>query len=270
MKRLILLIVSLLVVQLSIFAQTPPPPPPPADPPPMESVGQVQNATGFVQSKSFNPPGGSMVKPNPFLAGADLAIIQNPTFEGGFRPGFSMGYVKTSFDGVNSFGGNALATFDITQRAVNLFYGRLYKNHTTYYSASFAQIGMDCSYGPAVTRVWKLKRFNAGSTIGFTFVDGIGYRIWSPNLVFLINKPIKINSRFKWTPEIFATFADLYYNRKETTWDRDLTCNALVGNAIGINFGKKFVFNIDWRMNINTNPKLGIMHNILLGTNYKF
>ena len=124
MKRILIFI--LILIPIITLGQAPPPaPPPPVAPSPPSTL---QNNTGFVQSQSANSfkPSGSMVKPSPFLAGADMAIIQNPTYEGGFRVGFSAGYAKQSFDGVNSFGVNVIATFDITQRAINVFYSRKY------------------------------------------------------------------------------------------------------------------------------------------------
>ena len=33
---------------------------------------------------------------------------------------------------------------------------------------------------------------------------------------------------------------------------------------------KKFFLNVTYRANINTNPKFGLMNNILLGSNFKF
>jgi hypothetical protein len=268
MKNLFLIGMSIFI-SMNAFSQTAPPPPPPDPPAPMENVGQVQNATGFVQSKSF-APSGSMVKPSPFLAGADLAFISNPTFEGGFRAGFSLGYAKTSTNGSKTFGGNGIATFDLTRRSFNIFYGRNRKTYSAFISTAFAQIGLDCSYGPAFTVLFKRKAFNYGSTLGWSFIDGATYRIMSPTAVIIINKPMQIGKRIKYTPELFATFANPYYSRDAMAWSNDLTVNAIVGNSIGLLIGKSFIMNVDWRVNINTNPKLGIMHNLLIGTNYKF
>jgi hypothetical protein len=246
-----------------------PSPPPPAAPPPMEQVGQVQNTTGYVQSKSF-APAGSMVKPSPFLAGADMALIQNPTFESGFRTGLSLGYSKTSTDKLTTYGGNGIGTFDFTQRAINIFYGKNRKTYSMFLSTSFAQIGMDCSYGPAFTILVKNKSINYGSTIGWSFIDGETYRIMSPTAVIILNKPMLIGKKIKYTPELFSTFSYSYYNRIEKVWANDLTFNAIVGNSVGLLLGNSFILNVDWRSNINTNPKFGIMHNVLFGTNYKF
>lgn len=269
MKKILFI---LLFIPLFVLGQTgpaPAPPPAPAPTPPPT----LQNNTGFVQSQSVNSfkPSGSMVKPSPFLAGADMAMIQNPTFESGFRYGFSLGYAKQSFDERYSFGTNIIGTFDLTQRAVNIFYSRKYKKLKVFTSYSFAQIGTSQSHGPNVMFVFNTKnKINYGVNTGLSFIDGENYRITSPTLVFMINKDLKIFKKLEWTPELFSTFSNNYYNRDSKSWGTSLTCNAIVGNSFAFKVSKKFKMNIDWRMNINTNPSFGIMNNILLGTKYDF
>ena len=269
MKRILIFI--LILIPIITLGQAPPPaPPPPVAPSPPSTL---QNNTGFVQSQSANSfkPSGSMVKPSPFLAGADMAIIQNPTFEGGFRVGFSVGYAKQSFDGVNSFGANVIATFDITQRAINVFYSRKYKKFKLFTSYSFAQIGKSQSHGPNAMFVFNTKnKINYGVNTGLSFIDGESYRITSPTLVFMINKDFKLFNKIEWTPELFSTFSNNYYSRDSKSWGTSLTCNAIVGNSLALKISKKFKLNVDWRMNMNTNPKFGLMNNILLGTKFDF
>ena len=243
MKRILIFI--LILIPIITLGQAPPPaPPPPVAPSPPSTL---QNNTGFVQSQSANSfkPSGSMVKPSPFLAGADMAIIQNPTYEGGFRVGFSVGYAKQSFDGVNSFGANVIATFD--------------------------QIGKSQSHGPNVMFVFNTKnKINYGVNTGLSFIDGESYRITSPTLVFMVNKDFKLFNKIEWTPELFSTFSNNYYSRDSKSWGTSLTCNAIVGNSLALKISKKFKLNVDWRMNMNTNPSFGVMNNILLGTKYDF
>ena len=48
------------------------------------------------------------------------------------------------------------------------------------------------------------------------------------------------------------------------------TFNSVVGNNISVKVSKSFKLNTNWRMNINTTPKFGIMNNILIGGNLDF
>jgi len=113
-------------------------------------------------------------------------------------------------------------------------------------------------------------KINYGVNTGLSFIDGESYRITSPTLVFMVNKDFKLFNKIEWTPELFSTFSNNYYSRDSKSWGTSLTCNAIVGNSLALKISKKFKLNVDWRMNMNTNPSFGVMNNILLGTKYDF
>lgn len=272
MKKTLLLITGIIFSLYSI-AQTGPPPPPnnqnSGDR--QTTVGQLQNNTGQVQSKSFTPMqppklGGSMVKPNPFMQTADLALIQNPTFESGFRTGFSYGFCKSNTKGTSSIGGNGLFTTDFTQRAVTIFKSF---NNKWFYSVSYAQIGLNKTEGISVTRIWSGEKGTVGTQIGFSNIDGESFRISSPTLVFFLNKSFT-KGKFKITPEIYNTVSNWYYDRDKKNINQDFTYNALVGTTFSYKITKTFVISTTYRGNMNTNPKFGWMSNILIGSNFKF
>lgn len=81
--RKILLILLPLLIWGNLFGQTTPPPPASSPPSSNELFGNSQNNIIGAQSKSFG--GGSIIKPNPMLTSADFALIQNPTYEDGWR-----------------------------------------------------------------------------------------------------------------------------------------------------------------------------------------
>ena len=254
------------------YSQVAPPPPKPAEPN-KQTIGQLQNNTGQVQSKSFAPPppppppmGGAKVKPNPFLQTADLAIIQNPTFEGGFRTGFSCGFSKSNNFGTKSFGGNTLLTFDLSQRAVSLFTS--IKNKW-FYSYSIAQMGEEQTQGISCTKLWMKNNFILGTQISYSLIDGTDFRIGSPSLVILTNKTFEVG-KFKLTPELYNTFSNQYYDRDKSNWDSDFTYNGIASLSFSYRLSKIFVLNSTYRANINTNPKFGLMNNILIGSSFKF
>ena len=72
------------------------------------------------------------------------------------------------------------------------------------------------------------------------------------------------------SPNLYTTFTDAYYDRDSKSWKNDFTFNALVGTTFSYKFSKRFVLNFGYRGNINTNPKFGLMNNILIGSNFKF
>ena len=65
---------------------------------------------------------------------------------------------------------------------------------------------------------------------------------------------------------IFILYYDLGISKSGTSD----TFNAVVGNNMSVKVSKAFKLNINWRMNINTTPKFGIMNNVLIGGNLDF
>ena len=79
-----------------------------------------------------------------------------------------------------------------------------------------------------------------------------------------------LNSKIEWKPEIFITVCSPYYNVGKGFISTSSTFNAVVGNNVSFAIHKKFRLNLNWRANVNTTPKFGVMNNILIGTNLKF
>lgn len=236
-------------------------------------VGQLQNNTGVVQMKGFAPAppppanlGGSKIKPNPFMSSADFAFVQNPTYEGGFRTSLSFGFSKSNNFGNSSFGANGMATTDFTQRAVSIY--KTYKSFVMSYS--FAQIGTSQTSGLSVTKLWNHNNRIFGLQLGYSFVNGDSLRIASPALINFWEKRYMISKNWHVAPSIYTTVTSPYYNRDKKQWEKDFSFNALVGTTFSYNFSKRFVLNLGYRGNINTNPKFGLMNNILIGSNFKF
>ena len=244
---------------------------------PGAQLGSVNNNQGFTQSKSFAPPpppppsdGGSKVRLNPFLSTADFAFIANPSFEGGYRAGLSLGTSVTNDMGTRGFGGSALLTTDLTQRAVTMYRSFISNGSVKYLSVSFSQIGKNQTESFSLTTVKTTGIWNYGAVANLSLGNGESFRIFTPTLSGFVNTTIPVTSKLQLTPEVFSNISDYYFDRDKEEWDKDFTVNVLTGAQIGYNITKRFVVNFDWRANINTNPGWGVMHNFLIGSNFKF
>ena len=244
---------------------------------PGAQLGAVNNNQGFTQSKSFAPPpppppsdGGSKVRLNPFLSTADFAFIANPSFEGGYRAGLSLGTSVTNDMGTRGFGGSALLTTDLTQRAVTMYRSFISNGSAKYLSVSFSQIGKNQTESFSLTTVKTTGIWNYGAVANLSLGNGESFRIFTPTLSGFVNTTIPVTSKLQLTPEVFSNISDYYFDRDKEEWDKDFTVNVLTGTQVGYNITKRFVVNFDWRANINTNPRWGVMHNFLIGSNFKF
>lgn len=272
----------LFLIPIIVLAQpTPtvaPAPPPPASTGPQQ-FGNTQNNVIGAQGRSFG--GGSLVKPNPMLTAADFALIGSPTYEAfKFRPGIGIGYSKINAG--KGFGVNTIITFDLTQQTYSFYY----RKNKWYYHYNLGRMGMTFNTGLSVTRVWepkKVKNLTLGIQMGWSAVSGDyawfrggkkysndAYLISLPYCVLIAQKEFVVNKRIDWRPEAFITLGSPYYDIDNDFFSKSNTFNAVVGNNIAFKVHKKFKLNIDWRMNMNTTPKWGLMHNVLIGTNLKF
>jgi hypothetical protein len=250
------------------------------------TVGQLQNNSGATQMNAFAPPqppppsapkmegpqggfneGGSKVRANPFLTTADFAIMEKPTYEGGFKSGLSLGFSKSNLSGTASYGGSALFTTDLSQRAISIY--KSFANKW-YYSYSFAQIAGNQTSGVSVTRIWNKNNRTFGLQIGASEIKGDSLRIAAPSAVAFVEKRFQLSSRLSMNPNVYTTFSSPYYDKDKKNWENDFTFNAIVGTTFSYRFSRKFVVNLGYRGNINTNPKFGLMNNILIGSNFKF
>ncbi len=267
MKPLLLI---LAFIPLFTFAQpAPPPAPAPAPPPPTADFGTTQNNIAGAQSRSFG--GGSMIRPNPILTSADFGFIQNPTFETGWRYGTGLGWGKINAG--RGFGINAVLTFDFTQQT----YSTYYTNKDWYYHINFGKMGKSLNTGISVTKIWepvKVDKLLFGIQTGMSTIKSTDstnkYFILVPYMVLIAQKEFDITKRISWRPETFITLGSPYYDLGLSFFSTSNTFNAVVGNNISVKVYKKFKLNVNWRMNMNTTPKWGLMNNILIGTNLGF
>ena len=271
MKFLLLI----LLFPIILFGQTPAPPPPaPSPPTAQQDFGTTQNSIMGAQSRSFG--GGSIIKPNQILNSADFTLVGSNTYEAdqpAFRPGTSLSWSKIMFG--KGFGINAMATFELSQQAYSFYY----RNKKWYYHINFGRMGMALNTGASVTRVWepkKYKEFTIGAQLGVgvvangksTSVDA--YFVAVPYLVLLAQKEFKLNERIDFRPEAYITMCSPYYDIGMNFFSSSSTFNAVVGNCVGIRLSKRFKLNLTYRGNMNTTPKWGLMHNILIGSTLKF
>jgi len=265
----------ILFFPIILFGQAPPPPPPsPPSSTSQQDFGTTQNSIMGAQSRSFG--GGSIIKPNQILNSADFTLVGSNTYETdqpAFRPGTSLSWSKIVFG--KGFGINVMATFELSQQAYSFYY----RNKNWYYHVNFGRMGMALNTGASVTRIWEpktIKDFTIGAQLGVGVVangkstDENAYFVAVPYVVLLAQKEFKITERIDFKPETYITMCSPYYDIGMNFFSSSSTFNAVVGNCIGIRVSKRFKLNFTYRGNMNTTPKWGLMHNILIGSTLKF
>jgi hypothetical protein len=272
MKPLYTTLLFLLVSSL-VYSQTnPPPPAPPSTTNSSQDFGNTQNGIMGAQSRSFG--GGSIIKPNQILNSADFALIGSPTYETfSFRPGTSLCWGKMRYG--KGFGVNAVLTFDLSQQAYSFYY----RNNNWFYHVNFGRLGIALNTGASVTRVWNSKKYKDlmfGTQLGVAVVangdksNTDAYFVMVPYSSLILQKKFEITKNIDWSPQAYITVCSPYYDIGENFTSSSNTFNMVVGNSLTFNISKHFKLSLAHRANINTTPKFGIMHNILIGSSLKF
>ena len=264
MKKILLVLIFAPII---LFGQPKPPSKPSSNPSSNELFGTAQNNIMGAQAKSFGR--GSIIKPNPMLTSADIAFIGSNTYDPNqplFRLGAGLGYGKNNKN--SGYGANAILTFDLSQQSYSTYF---YKNNL-YYHLNFGSMTTTKNVGVSITKVFKSKIVNTGVQFGTSILEDHKYIyfIMVPYAVLMINKEIDISNKVNWKPEAFITLCSPYYDLGMNFSSNSNTFNAVVGNNLSVDISKYFKLNVNYRTNINTTPKLGIMYNILIGGNLDF
>jgi len=268
MKKLLLI---LLLIPVLVFSQNsknremqmqvnnlqPPPPPPPPG------------------------PRGSLVKTNAFLTSSDLVFLQKPTYEGGWLQALSLGYSKSSANGVYSYGGNGFATTDGSQLGLSGFVSKGNNNLFISYVELAKSRTTTLTYVKIYKGKWN-KGFGLNLSSSFSQVgnsDSIPpMHISAPSLMFFINRLFN-TGKFVVTPDLLLSFSSPYFDMGKNSvtflgaerwigFEFDPTFNALIGTSVGYKISKRFILLVAYRGNINTNPKFGLMSNISIGNKF--
>ncbi len=219
--------------------------------------------------KNFSPKGGgSRVKASPFLTSSDFTFLSNPTFEGGYRQSLSLGFGKTTANGLIGYGGNGFSTLDGTQKGVSLLVSRKNSN----FSVSFTEIAESRSKSISYLKFVRGQKWTSGFGLNYSMtktqiVTNLPPQETSaPSMMVFTTRDFPLSKRFIFTPEILLNQSFGYFSKGE--WTGDPTFNAFVGSGIGWKVSKKFLLVGAYRGNINTNPKFGLMHNFLIGNRF--
>lgn len=239
----------------------------------------AKNREMQMQVNNLQPPPppnqkGSVVKTNAFLTSSDFVFLQKPTYEGGWLQAVSLGWGKQSLNGVYSYGVNGFLTTDATQKGLSAFVGK----GTNNLLFSFTEVGENRTYTGSYIKLYNGK-WNKGFGVNLSYtltpiISAPGYdfvlppmKILAPSAMFFINRTYK-TGKFTVTPDLLLSYSHMYWDVGLKTNTVDQTFNALVGTSVGYKISKRFILQLAYRGNINTNPKFGLMNNISIGNKF--
>jgi len=240
----------------------------------------AKNREMQMQVNNLQPPPppstqkGSVVKTNAFLTSSDFVFLQKPTYENGWLQAISIGGGRQSLNGVYSYGANGFLTTDGTQKGISTFVGKGSNNILF----SFTEVGDNRTYTGSYIKLYNGK-WNKGLGLNLSYtltarLSAPGYdftippmKILAPSAMFFINRTYT-TGKFTVTPDLLLSYSHMYRDMGLNTNHVDQTFNALVGTSVGYKISKRFILQLAYRGNINTNPKFGLMNNISIGNKF--
>jgi hypothetical protein len=88
----------------------------------------------------------------------------------------------------------------------------------------------------------------------------------SPAITAFYTRPTKVNDRLILSPELYVISTPLVYSSTEKTTVSDRTFSAFMGTGIDYQITQKFKVNINYKVNMSTNPDFPVLNFFLIGS----
>jgi hypothetical protein len=215
---------------------------------------------------------------NPIMVNSDLTLAQNPA--GGFVPVISLGTSQSSAAGDASWGLSTMIYADLKSFALGgntsnmVFDKKGGLKAIKAYSYTYAWMnGIPMTFG-GYTYVRPHPKYGTMGynlsliTIKLKSTDSYSYQFASSTTAFW-TKPYPLNRKSTVSPGVFIMGSPYSYNT-ETGGSWNYNVAGLAGAGYSYQLSKRFVFNIDWKINASTAPSSPILNFFMIGTRAMF
>lgn len=237
-----------------------------------EITAKVNGDNVIVPDNSSDGGKGSK-KTNPIIISSDLTNAQN--LDRSYVGIINVGMSQTSMTGTSSWGVNSMIWFTFRQFAISGRYTKIQysKNHKLKLVHNFNLTGV-YSYGNILGFLGYSAILNAGK-FGITGVNISGAvtktpdnenLFISPTLTAFYTKQIKVGKRLILSPELYVISTPLIYSSLDKVSVTDRTFSAFIGTGIDYQISKRFKVNLNYKLNMSTNPEFPILSFLLIGS----
>jgi hypothetical protein len=237
-----------------------------------EVIGSV---TMNVDSK--NDKGGSSGKSskknNPIIVSSDLTSAQN--LDKSFTGIINLGMSQSSLTGSSSWGVTSMIWFNLRQFAISGRYTKIHfsNNGKLKFIHNVNLTGL-YTYGNYMGFVGYSGILNAGKwgvtglnvSAAATKINEDGNLFLSPSLTAFYTRPFSVGERLTVSPEIYIISTPLIYSSIEKLTVSDRTFSGFVGSGFDYQLTKRFKVNVNYKLNVSTNPEFPILSFFLIGS----
>jgi len=237
-----------------------------------EVVGAVTMTTDANNDKGT---GGSKKggRTNPVIISSDLTNAQN--LDRSYTGIINVGMSQSSMTGSSSWGVNSMIWFNFKQFALTGRYTKIHysKDHKLKLIHNVNLTGV-YSYGNTLGFLGYSAILNAGKW-GVTGINISGAvtktpddenLFMSPSATAFYTKPFKVGKRLILSPELYVISTPLIYSSVDKVSVSDRTFSAFIGTGVDYQISKRFKVNMNYKLNMSTNPDFPILSFFLIGS----
>ena len=239
----------------------------------------AKNDRGSDNSSSGGGKGGSKGgskgsgRNNPVIVSSDLTNAQN--LDRSYTGIINVGMSQSSLTGTSSWGVNSMIWFNFKQFALTGRYTKIHysKNHKIKLIHNLNLTGV-YSYGNMLGFLGYSAILNAGKW-GITGLNVSGAMsktpddenlFISPSATAFYTKPFKAGKRMVLSPELYVISTPLIYSSVDKVTVSDRTFSAFIGTGVDYQISKRFKVNLNYKLNMSTNPDFPILSFFLIGS----
>jgi hypothetical protein len=209
-------------------------------------------------------------KANPPIVKADLSVIQMGST---IVPTLNVNMSKTLNEGMFSYGLNTSVRVDLKQAVIGgstsdiiMKNGKVFGVTTTSVTYVTDWDNKFIFYG------WSfVKPLDKGAVAGLALSGNslilTGTQVMlSPSIIAFYTRPYQVSKKQTVSPELYVISSPVMFGQKDKKATYDANVSFFTGAGTDIRFSKKFKLNINFKVNISTNPNLPLMSVFALGS----
>lgn len=224
-------------------------------------------------SKNDSKAGSKSGRSNPVIVSSDLTTAQN--LDKTFTPILNLSMSQSSMTGMSSWGLTSMIWFNFKQFALSGKYtkisfsknGKLKWVHNLNLTGVYTYgnvLGFIGYSGIVNAGKWGIAGFNTSAAA--TLITEDKNTFISPSITAFYTKPFKTGKRLTISPELYIISTPLIYSTKEKITTTDRTFSAFLGSGFDYQLTKRFKFNLNYKINLSTNPDFPILSFVLIGS----
>ena len=209
-------------------------------------------------------------KANPPIVKADLTVMQMTE---AIIPTFNVNMSKTLNEGMFSYGLNTSIRVDLKQVVVGGSTSDIIMRNGKVFGVTTTSVTYVTDwYNKFIFYGWSFVRpLDKGAVTGLALSGNslilTGTQVMlSPSIIAFYTRPYKISKKQTVSPELYVISSPVMFGQKDKKATYDANVSFFTGAGTDVRFSKKFKLNINFKVNISTNPNIPLMSVFAIGS----